>query len=258
MKNVPVADNEFFAITTINTSKISYAPEYQRQLSKPRAKRIAKGWNWLQYNEPKLNFRDGRYWCFDGQHTIQAAKIAIGGSDDADIDLRCKVYYALTAQEEAYQFVHQKDNCKSIGASELYKASLYAEEEVTVAYTRICAMNGVEVSEANGKNKCASPATLKRIFVKDGSDVLNDTLSLIVRTWGGDADSLTSKFITGVRDFIVKYSREYDKSNFINKCGAQIPSVILREAAGTVSEHPMRDRLLLYYNKGARNKIGNA
>ena len=63
---------------------------YQRTLNEDRVRRIAAEFDERIANEPKVSCRDGRYYVFDGQHTIAARKLLNGGRD---LPIRCKVFY---------------------------------------------------------------------------------------------------------------------------------------------------------------------
>ena len=74
---------------------------YQRELNEDRVRRIAAEFDERIANEPKVSCRDGRYYVFDGQHTIAARKLLNGGRD---LPIRCKVFYGLTESDEALLF----------------------------------------------------------------------------------------------------------------------------------------------------------
>ena len=77
---------------------------YQRELNEDRVRRIAAEFDERIANEPKVSCRDGRYYVFDGQHTIAARKLLNGGRD---LPIRCKVFYGLTESDEALLFAQQ-------------------------------------------------------------------------------------------------------------------------------------------------------
>ena len=52
---------------------------YQRRLNPQRTKRIANAFDERIANEPKVSLRNGRYYVFDGQHTIAARVERNGG-----------------------------------------------------------------------------------------------------------------------------------------------------------------------------------
>ena len=73
-------------------------------------------------NEPKVSCRDGRYYVFDGQHTIAARKLLNGGRD---LPIRCKVFYGLTESDEALLFAQQTGASASLTAGAKFRALVY-------------------------------------------------------------------------------------------------------------------------------------
>lgn len=98
-------DNEqhktLYKLMEINSRDLEIPDEYQRRLNTERVAKIAAGFNESIANEPKVSFRDGHYYVFDGQHTIQARKHLNGGNE---LPILCKVYYGMTEAEEARLF----------------------------------------------------------------------------------------------------------------------------------------------------------
>ena len=77
---------------------------YQRHLNANRVKRIAAEFDERIANAPKVSYRDGHYYVFDGQHTIAARKLL---NNNSDLNIVCKVYSGLTEQQEALLFAQQ-------------------------------------------------------------------------------------------------------------------------------------------------------
>ena len=95
MTNIPHTYREM----TISSALMEVPREaYQRNFNVNRAKKIAEEFDERIANEPKVSFRDGRYFVFDGQHTVAARKFLNGGED---LPIKCKVYFDMTEQEEA-------------------------------------------------------------------------------------------------------------------------------------------------------------
>ena len=87
---------------TINSSQLIIPREtYQRELNPERVRKIVKEFDERVANEPKVSCRNGKYYVFDGQHTIAARKILNRGHD---LPITCKVYYGMTESEEATLF----------------------------------------------------------------------------------------------------------------------------------------------------------
>ena len=60
-----------YEMRTINTNVLIIPREtYQRSLQPDEVKEIIAQFNPYLMNEPKVSFRNGKYYVFDGQHTI--------------------------------------------------------------------------------------------------------------------------------------------------------------------------------------------
>ena len=89
-----------YEVMFISSSDLSVTRDtYQRELNSRRVREIAENFDERVANEPKVSARDGRFYVFDGQHTIAARKMLNGGRD---LPILCKVYTGLTEQDEVY------------------------------------------------------------------------------------------------------------------------------------------------------------
>ena len=71
-----------YQMVVIHSSKLIYPRElYQRGIQRKRVELIARDFNEYTANEPKISFRNGRYYVTDGQHTIEARILRNGGKD---------------------------------------------------------------------------------------------------------------------------------------------------------------------------------
>lgn len=238
----------------INTANLARAP-YQRPLSTRRVQAIANQWDETLANEPKLSFRDGKYYCFDGQHTIAARKLRNGGKD---LDIRAKVYTGLTYEEEAWEEAHQHDNVKRMSALERVKA-LYEAKDRDVL-NMFAATNGLGIemsffmSEKDNKINCLDTAL--SIYRKLGAPKYIEILSLIRDTWGGAYPCYNSQIVRGVADFSARYSGRFSRQNFIKKLSAVHPVALMRDAKLRVgSRSKVCDEICAVYNRRLQNKL---
>ena len=95
-----------YQMRVIHSSKLIYPREiYQRGVQRKRVELIAADFNEYVANEPKISFRNGKYYVVDGQHTIEARILRNGGRA---LPILCKVYTGMTMQQEALLFAEQK------------------------------------------------------------------------------------------------------------------------------------------------------
>ena len=97
--------NPPYEMITLDTSVLIIPRDtYQRPLQSDEVKEIIAQFSPYLLNEPKVSFRNGKYYVFDGQHTIISL---LEMNEGKHIAIRCKVYYGMTEQEEAKLFSMQ-------------------------------------------------------------------------------------------------------------------------------------------------------
>ena len=63
----------------INSAFLEIPAEYQRKLNIPNVEKMSAEFTELIANPPKVSYRDGHYFVFDGQHTIVTRRAMNGG-----------------------------------------------------------------------------------------------------------------------------------------------------------------------------------
>lgn len=104
-----------FAYRMVNSALLIPCIEYQRMLRMEKVSQIAENFSEYIANEPKVSYRDGRFYVFDGQNTVEARRTCNGGKD---VTIRCKVFYGLTKEDEATLFAIQTGNATCLTAGE--------------------------------------------------------------------------------------------------------------------------------------------
>ena len=94
-------------------------------IQRKRVELIARDFNEYTANEPKISFRNGRYYVTDGQHTIEARILRNGGKD---LPILCKVYTGLTMQQEALFFAEQNGHAAPLTAGIKLRAKVVGED----------------------------------------------------------------------------------------------------------------------------------
>ena len=120
-----------YEIMNINSKEIIIPKAYQRRLYPPRVARIVANFDEHIANEPKISFRDGNYYAFDGQHSIASRKMMNNGED---LPIRCKVYRGLTESDEALLFAQQTGESAPLTASAEMRALIFAGDKNATAF----------------------------------------------------------------------------------------------------------------------------
>ena len=139
--NLSTLPESTFTYQFVNSALLFPCMEYQRLLRTEKVASIAENFSEYVANEPKVSYRDGRFYVFDGQNTVEARRTCNGGKD---VTIRCKVFYGLTKEDEATLFAIQTGNATCLTAGERLRANLVAENPDALYFVGITSNAGVE------------------------------------------------------------------------------------------------------------------
>ena len=122
-----------FAYQMVNSALLIPCAEYQRVLHVEKVAHIAENFSEYIANDPKVSFRDGRYYVFDGQNTVEARRACNGGKD---LPIRCKVFLGLSKEDEATLFALQTGISTCLTAGERLRANLVARNPDAIHFVR--------------------------------------------------------------------------------------------------------------------------
>ena len=216
---------------------------------------IAKEFDERVANEPKISFRDGHYYVMDGQNTIAARKFLNGGDD---LQIRCKVYFNMTEQEEALLFAQQTGISERLSAGQKLRALIFAGEPAAVAFQQATELAGVHLSfeEGRGKQRISCIATAYHEFIRLGPELYIESLYVLLNAWDGEPDSMSSANLLGICRFVELYHSEYSKSRLIAKLRQVDAFTIFRLARTAGVSLPGKTKYLqqvyTIYNGGSR------
>lgn len=215
--------------------------------------------NFSEYiaNEPKVSYRDGRYFVFDGQNTIEARKTCNGGRD---LPIRCKVFYGLSKEHEALLFAVQTGISSELTAGERLRAKLVAHEENACDFVSVTEDTGVRFAldgiRAPWKIYCIRSAYY--IYKSYGAALYREMLSILVDAWDGDSDSFLSGILHGMARFLALYQGEYSRERLILRLRTVHPKTITRLAqngTGNVADRHMKQILSIYNGAGRAHSL---
>ena len=134
--------NPPYQLMVIHSSKLIYPREiYQRGVERKRVELIARDFNEYIVNEPKVSFRNGRYYVMDGQHTIEGCILLNGGEDRP---ILCKVYTGLTMEQETLLFAEQNGHAAPLSAGIKLRTKVVGGDAPSKAF--VAATNRVGLS----------------------------------------------------------------------------------------------------------------
>ena len=228
---------------------------YQRNLNANRVKRIAAEFDERIANAPKVSYRDGHYYVFDGQHTIAARKLL---NNNCDLNIVCKVYSGLTEQQEALLFAQQTGVSAPLTAGAKMRAKIRGGDPEAIAFLNATnrAGFGLSFAQSHAKWKIACIATAFAEYRKHGEHIYTDALRVLAEAWEGDIDSLRAEVLQGVTQFVALYDHEYDPIRLIRQLQRTSPVAIYRSGQAMTGPNYQKYMLqiLKAYNGSSRTK----
>lgn len=244
----------------IKPSEINVDPLYQRALDSNRVTRMAKQFNPNIINPPKVSFRDGKYWVFDGQHTIALWRQIHKG---ADKQIECRVFYGMTWLDESELFCLQNGIDRDPTTNDKLRAAYNAGNPDVVDMVRLSNIAGVTVDfvKSEAQCRCVATATLFKSYKALDRTAFVDMLTVIMKAWDGDPDSLSQYIISGMSKFYQTYYGRFKQDDLLTTLKKVSPSYIIREGrdlSGSAQNRYFRVVLREYNKKRTKRRLDDA
>ena len=203
--NLSTLPESTFTYQFVNSALLFPCMEYQRLLRTEKVASIAENFSEYIANDPKVSFRDGRYYVFDGQNT-----------------------------DEATLFALQTGNATCLTAGERLRANLVAENPDALYFVGITSNAGVEFAydgiRAAWKIYCIE--TAYELYKQYGRERYIEMLHIINEAWKGNVDSYLAGVIRGVARFISVYEGEYSRERLVQQLARTHPSPLIKDIVG--------------------------
>lgn len=244
-----------FEYRDLRPSQTCIDPLYQRPLDEKRVAKIAKEFNGDLFNEPKVSYRDGKYWVFNGQHSIAAWRYLHGGEDKL---VHCKVFKGMTWRDECEAFMEQNGISKDPTTNEKLNAAYNSKNPDVVDMVEKCKLCGFVVDFKNSKTPTRIVATtaLFRAYKTLGGEAFLDMMTAIKEAWYGDMDAVSQQIISGMTAFYKTYYGNFKREYFVNSMKKKSPAEIIRDGKShTYRPNTYAREIVAAYNKKRRYKL---
>lgn len=240
---------------TLNTRELIVNPKAQRELKAWKVNRIVNEFNPLLVNPIKVSNRNGRYYVFDGQHTMEALRKINGG----DCLVRCTVFYGLTEMDEADLFIEQTGCSTKVTAADKMRVRYNYGGKDESDMVRAAEMAGVRVDFSGGEaqNKCTAVKTLMDCYKTLEKAQFIDMLLTIRKAWDGVPSSFSKEVLKGMCKFYEIYWHEFQQKDLIASLQRVRPVTIAREGRGAIGARNGSSYarfILSIYNNGRRTR----
>lgn len=244
-----------FEYKTLKPSQLKIDHLYQRPLDVKRVERIAKEFDGDVFNEPKVSYRDGAYWIFNGQHSVAAWKKY---HNNEDKPLTCKVYRGMTWLDECEAFIKQNGLDKDPTTNEKLRAAFNSNDPDVVDMVKKSELCGYTVDFVISKTPTRIVATsaLLRAYKSLGSDAFLDMMTAIRDAWYGDMDAVSVQILTGMATFYKTYYGGFERDGLVSKLRTVKPAQIIRDGkAFTARKNTYSQEICKLYNVKRRNRL---
>ena len=167
-------------VMRLNINLIKMA-DYQRKPSDAVVKKMIAEYDPDRDRPVELSYRDGAYWCFDGQHRTQAHKLMRNDT------ILAQVHFGLTYEQEAALFAKQHENERKVSTRDLWSAAVKAGKEYPEVQKiiSICEKEGfvVQAHSDPHPNIISCLRVIQQMFNKHGEQGLKDVLFVIKTAW---------------------------------------------------------------------------
>ena len=207
--NTFIGINPPYQLSVIHSSKLIYPREiYQRGVERKRVELIARDFNEYIVNEPKVSFRNGRYYVMDGQHTIEGCILLNGGEDRP---ILCKVYTGLTMEQEALLFAEQNGHAAPLSAGIRLRAKVVGGDAPSKAFVAATNRVGLSLNYDSmqlSDYRISCVGTALKLYDQLGEEIYCEALRHIVEAWESRPDSFRAAVLRGVMYFVQVYNAE--------------------------------------------------
>lgn len=244
-----------FDFVNLRPSQIKVDPLYQRPLDQKRVAQIVKEWNGDLVNEPKVSYRDGQYWIFNGQHTTAAWQHLHCGMDKP---ILCKVYKGMTWLEECEAFMEQNGLSKDPTTNEKLNAAFNSKNPDVVDMVEKCELCGfvVDFKASKTPTRIVATGALFRAYKRLGGEAFLDMMTAIKEAWYGDMDAICAQIITGLSTFYKTYDGNFTREKLVASLKCVTPSkIIARGKNDTKRSNTYTREIVREYNKKKKYRL---
>lgn len=247
-----MTQKQWSSFMQLNAGVLKYA-KYQRPVNDAKIEKIIRNFNPNLVNPLKVSFRDGQYWVYDGQHTLEAHRKMKGNND---FMIACIVRHGLTYEEEARLFALQNGEATKVGVSDQVKALEEAKDEFTIAFLAATRESGFDITPGKRVNRngfISAVAKAMECYKKMGDAEYRHMLTLLKNTWNGEKWSVENTILAGLCLLMRTYGSDLDDNRFMRKM-AEINEIDINRTAGKYYDLSMPFRFAMamatIYNKG--------
>lgn len=198
-----------FSLEDISLADVEIDPRYQREPNEAMVEHIASNFNRLLCGPLSVGKRDdGTYWLIDGQTRREALL-------RTEHEVWPCIVMPTTAQQEASLFVSLNQYRRQVKALEKFKARVFSNDEIAGEINDIAEKYGFKIAAPNQSADTTRIVCVARLESLHKMGILDQTLQVLGRCWGGQEGVTDDYTIGGVGRFLRHALKDkYDSKRF--------------------------------------------
>ncbi len=200
------------AWVTLGLTRVPQMAQRDR-INYARVDHIAANMDLEQIGSPTVNKRNGLFYVLDGNHRITAYKQWIGEGWE-DQQLHCWVYDGLSEEEEAETFLKLND-VLPVQAFDKFTIGFNANRPEEVEIAAVVMKAGLTISRSGAEGAVGAVGTLRRVYRREGSEVLARTLDIVRDAYG--SPGLEAHVIDGIGLLCGRFNGELDTEQAVTR-----------------------------------------
>lgn len=250
-------------VTALQVDEIFADHTYQRPVDPPRSRKIAREWDRRLAGILEVSDRgpesSPRYAVIDGQHRWAAATLL-----DSAPALVANVHTGLTIQEEAELFDRLNRERRRITTWDHWHARKAADDPNVLRIEKAVQKMDLTISSIPKDGNIRCTATLEKLVKLGGVKLIEQTLQLILDTWGRRLDAYDAPIVHGVGLVLhhistddIDYERLFNALLDIMPRQLKTHALGLRDSGVTTGTQPVLVAIAIcgVYNKKPGRKI---
>lgn len=217
-------------IAALTVDEIFADPTYQRVLDVRRARKMTAAWDRRLAGILEVSDRgegaSPRFAVLDGQHRWAAAKFL-----QTPPSLVANVHSGLSVADEAALFDQLNRQRKQTGTWDHWRARRVSGDEQVLAIEAVACKHSlrIDVGPVDGYIGCTT--TLEKIVKLGGTELLDDVLLLVTKSWGARRDGFDSPIVHGIALVLFYLNSEIDGPLLAESLMDVLPRQIRAQAA---------------------------
>lgn len=198
------------ALRWVAVADMVTSPVAQRELKQYRVDQIVAAYDEDKIGTPILSHRDDTYYIVDGQHRMEATRVARGEHSQ----VQCRVYEGLNEADEAELFLRFND-VLTVSAFDKFLVGVEAKRPEESDVNRIVRSQGLVITRDHIPGGIRAVGTLSKVYDRDGAVPLRTTLAIIRDAFGDSG--FEAPVINGIGLLVSRYGHDLD-----------VPTAVLR------------------------------